>query len=380
MFFLGGRQMARNQPTNHQGFPVCARLPHSGPSCLLGNKGLREGAGRQAIAILLLGMAIRVACSQAAHGQELQPTLARTQNPIVPAPSLVSPSSQAGAADVGDVARVPYTPGLSLEPDCFANAEIAIVFPHLSSFLNAPVSLGENGLITTVALRNASLDATVSPLFQIGAFRFGPGYGELAISYHFLVTDGKDFFPAFGELGPALIRSRLNLQTISLDYIRNDCPVGWDTLLSWEAGPRLQVVFFDTQAQTAASFEQARNYFFGAGFHAGCSLNKALPSGIGLFGRFDAAMLGGYNTTQNFVVGARNPPNGVLSGSADREQSQFAPSLAVQAGLSWTPTRLPCLRLRGGYQFEQWYNVGRVFNSRGDLNAQGLFLSCEVSH
>src|SRR5262249_28161941 len=143
--------------------------------------------------------------------------------------------------------------------------------PHLSSSLNAPVSLGENGLLTTVALRNARLDATVSPLFQIGAFRFGPGYAELALTYQFLVTDGTDFFPAFGNLGPTFIRSRLNLQAFTLDYVRNACSLGWDTLLSWEVGPRLQVVFFDTQAESAASFEQARNYFFGAGLHAGCT-------------------------------------------------------------------------------------------------------------
>jgi hypothetical protein len=273
---------------------------------------------------------------------------------------------------------VPYSPGLSLEEDCFARAEVALVFPHLSSLLTAPVSLGESGPHTTVALGNAHLDATASPLFQIGAFRFGPGYGELAISYHFLVTDGTDFFPAFGDLGPALVRSRLNLQTFSLDYIRNDYPLGWDTLLSWEVGPRLQVVFFDTQMQSGTSYEQARNYFFGAGLHGGCSVSKALPSGVGLFGRIDAAMLGGYNTAQNFVVGTHDPLNGVLSGSASQEQSHFAPSLAVQAGLSWTPTRFPCLHLRGGYQFEQWYNLGRVGNSRGDLNAQGLFLGCEV--
>jgi hypothetical protein len=275
---------------------------------------------------------------------------------------------------------VPYSPGLSLEADCFAKAEVALVFPHLSSLLTAPVGLGENGPITTVALRNARLNATVSPLFQVGALRFGPGYPELAITYHFLATDGTDFMPAFGEPGPALIRSRLNLQTFSLDYIRKACHIGWDTLLSWEVGPRVQIVFFDTQAQTAASFEQARNYFFGAGLHAGCSLNKALPSGMGLFGHFDAAMLGGYNTAQNFVVGVHDPLLGAVSGSASHEQSQFSPSLAVQAGLSWTPTRLPCLQLRGGYQFEQWYNLGRVRNSRGDLNAQGLFLGCEVNY
>jgi hypothetical protein len=351
---------------------------------------LPERAPRHALVILILSLAIGVGCSQRACSQDVQMHLPQPQNPALVQgpetasqrlPAAVSPlTSQSETLAVGDVARVPYTPSLALEADCFAKAELAIMFPHLGSVLTSPVRLGENVPSTTVVLRNAHLDTTVSPLFQIGAFRFGPGYGELAISYHFLVTDGTEFYSTFGDSGSALIRSRLNLQTFSLDYIRSDCPIGWDTLLSWEVGPRLQIVFFDTQAQTVTLFEQARNYFFGAGLHAGCSVTKALPSGISLFGRFDAALLGGYNTAQNFVVGTHNASNGILSGSADQEESQFAPTLAVQAGLSWTPTRLPCLRLRGGYQFEQWYHLGRVGNSRGNLNAQGLFFGCDVSY
>jgi hypothetical protein len=270
----------------------------------------------------------------------------------------------------------PHKPGLPVEPDCYVNAEVALVFPHLNSLLTAPVSLGDNGP-ATVALRNARLNPTASALMQLGAFRFGPGYAELAVSYRILATEGTDLLPASDESGAAVLRSRLNLQTFSLDYIRNDCPLGWDTVLSWQVGARLQVVYFDTQAQTAASFEQARNYFFGAGPHAGFTLARALASGLELFTHFDAAMLGGYNTAQNFVVTSQETPNGILSGSNSQQESQFAPSLAVQAGLCWTPTRLPSSHVQGGYQFEQWYNLGRVEASRGDLSSHGVFVSWE---
>src|SRR5262249_26392348 len=156
------------------------------------------------------------------------------------------------------------TPGLCLEPDSFAGVEMAVVFPHLSSLLSAPVLLRPNGPTTTVVLRNAHLDATVSPLIQLGAFRFGPGYGELACSYRFLVTAGHELFPGSAASGPVGVHSRLNLQTFDLDYARNECCLGPDTHLRWEVGARLNVVFFDTQARGAASFEQARNYFIGA--------------------------------------------------------------------------------------------------------------------
>src|SRR5262249_5987713 len=247
----------------------------------------------------------------------------------------------------------------------------------LSSVLAAPVRLGANGPTRTVALGNAGLDSTVSPLIQVGAFRYGPGYGELAFSYRFLATEGNDLRPASDESGAGVRRSRLNLQTFSLDYLRNDCPLGWDTVLDWEVGARLQVVFFDAQEQAAASFQHASSYFFGAGPHAGFGLTRALRNGMGLFGRFDAAMVVGYNTAQNFAVTTNDPVNGVLSGTLSQQQTEISPSFSLQAGLSWSPRQLPGFRMRGGYQFEQWYNLGRVALSRGDLNAHGLFVCCE---
>jgi hypothetical protein len=274
----------------------------------------------------------------------------------------------------------PHKPSLTVESDCFLNVELELAFPHLGSQLSSPpVTLGNSGPVKTVFLRNAHLDTTVSPLFEIGGFRFGPGYGDIALSYRFLATDGKDFIPALDPSGAGEIRSRLNLQVFDLDYKGNPCALGWDTFLSWQVGGRFQVVFFDTQAQTATSFEQARNYFFGGGAHTGFTVTRPLPGRWGLYSHFDAGFLGAYNTAQNFVASTVDPQNGFLFGSASQQQSQFAPSLSVQAGFSWTPTRLPSSRLRGGYQFDQWYNLGRVDDSRGDLSAHGVFVNWEWS-
>jgi hypothetical protein len=264
----------------------------------------------------------------------------------------------------------PHQPGITVEPDVSARVEAAVIFPHLSSFLTAPVSLGTNGPTRLVALPNARLDTTASPLIQVSAFHFGPGYGELSLSYRLLATEGSD--------SATNTHSRLNLQTFSLDYLRTDCPLGKDLVLDWDAGVRLQVAFFDTQAQTVSSYQQARNYFFGAGPHAGVGLTRQLPNGLCLFGRFDAGLIVGYNTTQNFVDTVNDPNLGILSGTADQERVHLSPSLAVRTGLTWTPDWLPSGRLRTGYQFEQWYGLGRVNGSRGDLNAHGPFLSLEM--
>jgi hypothetical protein len=258
------------------------------------------------------------------------------------------------------------------------NAEIALVFPHLGSLLTAPVLLGVPGPTRVVALENTHLNATVSPLLQLGGFRFGPCYPELAISYRFLATDGNGSSGGDGGAGPMHVRSRLNLQIFDLDYLRRDRPIREELLLSWEVGARLQVVFFDTQVRTASSYEQAHNYFFGAGPHAGVGLTRLLPNGLGVYGRFDAALIVGYNTAQNFVFTANEPAIGSFSGTAQQEQTQLSPSFALQTGLTWTPDWLPPARFRTGYQFEQWYNLGRVGGSRGDLNAHSLFLSLEA--
>jgi len=250
-----------------------------------------------------------------------------------------------------------------------------VAFPHLSSVLSAPIQLGSKGLTKQLELPNTDLNATASPFIEIGWFNFGPGYGELAINYRILATDGNNYFAGTGPNEPFHAHSTLNLQTIALDYICKDCPLWDDLLLSWDAGVRLQVVFFDTQAQSASTFEQARNYFFGAGPHVGVGLARALPRGFCFFGHFDFALIAGYNTTQNFVFTTTGPASGTLSGTADQEQTQLSPSLAVQAGLAWRPDWLPAAQLRAGYQFDQWYNVGRVDTSRGNLNAQGLFVS-----
>jgi len=269
----------------------------------------------------------------------------------------------------------PYKPGLVIESDCFADTEIALVFPHLSSRLTALVPLGPDRPSTLLSLQNAHLDPTASLFLQLGGFRFGPGYGELALSYRLMAADGTDVLPFEPHL-----RSRLNFQAFCLDYLHNDCPLPYDLRLSWDVGGRLQVVFFDTQAQSDFAFAQARNYFFGAGPHAGVGLTRMLSPGFGVYGRAEAALIVGYNTAQNFTLTTTDLFNRILSGSASQQQTQLSPSVAVQTGLTWTPDWLPAARLRSGYQFEQYYDLGHVASSRGNLNAHGLFLNLELNY
>ena len=328
-------------------------------------------------ALVALGWSL---ASARAHGQESSFAAGRQTSVETPPPAVAdAPPPAASTAWGPSLDWSPHKPSLPVEADFFVNAELALVFPHLSSQLISPVPLGDSGLNRLVDLRNAPLNATLSPLIQLTAFRLEPGYGQIAVTYRLLAADGRDLQPAFDPAGAALaaVRTRLNLQTFDLDYIGDDCHLGWGTVLSWHVGARLEIVFFDTSAQTAVSFEHASNYCFAAGSHAGFTVSREISDGFGLFGRFDGALLGAYDTNQSFAATIQTPQNGALSDTANQEQSQFSPSLAVQVGVSWVPTWLPSSHFRGGYEFDQWYNIGRADASRGNLNAHSLFAGWE---
>src|SRR5262249_36804933 len=206
---------------------------------------------------------------------------------------------------------------------------------------------------------------TVSPQIRLGAFRFGPSYGELEMAYRFLASTGEQTVTGFDGPGNGVLRSRLNLQIVRLDYAKDEFALGADTFLRWQAGLLLQACFFDNQLQTATLFEQARNSFYGAGPHAGLSISRRLGNEVCVYGRGEGALAVGYNTVQNFVVGIRGANNLPNSGSANQEESHISPSFVVEAGLAWKPSRLPTSTFKGGYQFMQWYNLGRVGDSRG---------------
>jgi hypothetical protein len=271
---------------------------------------------------------------------------------------------------VGDVPML-------VEPDLFAGVEADFLAPHLHSALLALVPLGSRS--QPVLVQNARLDATVSPSVEFGMFRTPDSLGEIVLCYRFLASDGKDITLGATPEELAARRSRLDLESFDLDYACSPGGFGPDLRVRCELGARLQIVFFDTRTQSAAAAFAARNYFFGAGPHAGLSVTHAVDESISLYGRVDAAVIYGYNTAQNFAVTTLNPATGaaVAFGTFGDEQSAFSPYFCLQAGLAWSPAAIPACYLRAGYQFEQWYRLGRVANSVGDLSTQGLFVHCD---
>jgi hypothetical protein len=266
--------------------------------------------------------------------------------------------------------EAPALPTLDVEPDAFFRAEVATVFPHIDGVLRFPVMVGNAAV--PVALSSAPLNPTVSPLFQLGAFRFGPGYGELAFTYRFIGAEGNaDRWE--DSLGFAHARSRLSANLFDFDYLRRDVTPNWGIQLDWYVGARVQFTFFDTEATAGPIVQTANTDFVGAGPRAG--LRIARPLGffddhrLALFTRLETAMVIGYNVNQNFSSASPG-----AFGGGSQQATIVSPSVAVQVGVSYSPPRFPALSGQAGYQFEEWYQLGLVGASRGDVYLHGFFL------
>jgi hypothetical protein len=65
--------------------------------------------------------------------------------------------------------------------------------------------------------------------------------------------------------------------------------------------------------------------------------------------------------------------NPLAMGYAARQQVQTVPTLAAQLGFSsYAPHRRG--QWQAGYQFEQWWAIGNLVGSTGDLLTHGIFV------
>jgi hypothetical protein len=214
-------------------------------------------------------------------------------------------------------------------------------------------------------------------------YRFRDDRGALVLSYHNLTSVGREVLPGYDPFGEGVLRSRLDLNTVTLAYATREQPLGALWGLRWEVGAKLGTIFFDSQAQGPAFGERFSNHFVGAGPMAALSVTREVPrTGLALFGRVEGAELLG-RVTQRFATTVSDPlpPGGVLGfGEADRDGPQGVPMLGVQAGVSWLSVPDGRYRLTAGYQYEQFWAVAQVGPSRGDVLAQGLFLRAEINY
>jgi hypothetical protein len=276
------------------------------------------------------------------------------------------------------------------QPGWFTDVEIGIVGPHVKNRLTDTVTVGDRPPVT-VHLPSADLDWTVAPRVEIG-YRLASGFGEFAVSYRFLVTDGTS--TVLGPDAPAALRSRLDMNIVDMDYAsREFYTCQWPYVeMKWRFGLRWADAFFDSRADepfaaaaAGSGIFQTRvsNNFWGIGPHLALELAKRFKgTGLALTGWADGATLLG-RIRQNFFEESTTPgPNGqLLAGNTRQSVSQDVPIINSFIGFSWQPPNYPNVRLYAGYEYEYWWNVGRNSGtrSRGELSDQGVLLRAGIN-
>ncbi|MFL5342996.1 MAG: hypothetical protein ACJ8F7_22925 [Gemmataceae bacterium] len=244
-----------------------------------------------------------------------------------------------------------------------------LAVPIIHQNLQAPVTVG-NLYTTTVQLPSADQDLGGGLFFNI-SYALGPG--DLSATYRFFVSDGRQTLVGFDPVGPADLVTRLSLNTVDLDYsLRRQLGARWTARL--DIGAKLGSAYFDTFADSPQFSDHISNSFFGAGPHAALALTRTLSdSNLALFGRVDFGTLFG-DVHQHFAEAAYDlNGNFLASGHTDQHVTRGIPVLQVQLGLGGAPWGGRWGRWQAGYEFEQWWGLGQVGQSTGDLTLHGFF-------
>jgi len=122
--------------------------------------------------------------------------------------------------------------------------------------------------------------------------------------------------------------------------------------------------------------------FYGFGPHFGLQLAYFLhDKDLSLVGRVDGSFLFG-RIHQQFgeTTTAANPDGTPVNGNTSFNSSQEVPILNVQVGLSWRP--LSNVELFAGYQYEHWWEVGRlgILDTNGEMYSHGLVVRGGINY
>jgi hypothetical protein len=274
----------------------------------------------------------------------------------------------------------------------FVNAEANVLTVHLRNQLSVPVTNPITGGTDNVQFPGNKLDLTVSPQVELG-YRFPDGCGELLFSYRFLATSGTDQVvtgPDDAFQGVAAQQGRLDYNIFDLVYMSREYALDPDWAMRWGFGGRVATLYFDSRLSfqdpgTAAGnvLSQAEsNQFHAYGVHAALDLSRKLPApGWAVFGRIEGAGLVG-RLTQTGTEVVASGPGGPPSFAETRYHLTIGnPSARFVAGLSYEPFGWHHSRLMVGYEYEVWWEIGRVAanNSEAQLETSGLFLRAELN-
>lgn len=326
----------------------------------------------------------------------LSPLAAAAQPPTAPAPRLldspqplnISPATDTGFYRPGSAGPYGVTaesasallapepvalerPGTA--PGWYAAVTLGLVKPHLTNHVSSGTPLAPV-FPAPVQLPFAAQDWTVSPRFEAG-YHLPHGRGDLRVGYRFLNSQGSDG-GAWGD-----VNSRLSLNVIDLDYLSPEWlvenPLGPWRDLRLVGGVRIAAAHFDSAGRGGAVVEDRfTSHFVGAGPRFGVEWRKPVfTSPLEFYARADASGVLG-RVRQDFALGVRDDAGRVFGAARQGDpKSSGVAVVGVEAGFAWRPTAMTCVVC--GYQYEQWWNLGRTDDSNAELVIQGVFLRGE---
>jgi hypothetical protein len=291
---------------------------------------------------------------------------------------LPPPSADPGRDGWADLGAPSKPPGL------FLNAELDFVWPSVRNNLSATVTF-PSGATDTLHVPQKSLDFTVSPRLEVG-YHLPDSLGDLLFGYQFLVTEGRGNETA--SFGAASIKSRLDINQFDVDYATATYSPLPRYDLKFRIGARMAAIFLDSEVSNAENFQQASNYFVGAGPSGTIDFERRfqeLPE-LGIFLRADGAALTG-QVRQKFRATIDSGTPSEEAAFFDAQKTQVSEVLTLQAGFVYHPFGISNDRLRivGGYEFQHWWGVGKLngsvapanVQSDAEITVQGIFLRGE---
>ncbi|OWK43668.1 hypothetical protein [Fimbriiglobus ruber] len=336
-------------------------------------------------ACVLLGVAAGAVAAQS-------PSPPQSPAPFLPTAPLVPPVNPAHPAYVPPGSDGPFwIDSAALDPPgqelgWYAVAEAGLLKPHLSARLTTPgplTSASPNPLF----LGAAPLDWTGVPNLGLG-YRFDRGAGELFVNYRLVASSGTETVAGFDAAGAGLLKSRLNLNTVDIDYILPEF-LGQDAAAAspWFRrelragfGLRATSAFFDTVGNGAETLEsKASSSFGGAGIHALFEYRQQIADRpLWLYTRMNTAGLLG-KIRQQFAQTTLTNGTGMVGGYDTGYLSNGMGQFGVEAGLSWADTiGGRNFRLTAAYTWERWWDFGNTNQSNAELTLQGFVLRAEL--
>jgi hypothetical protein len=273
-------------------------------------------------------------------------------------------------------------------PGWFGTVEVDVIGPHLKNRLNSSVALevAPRSVMVVGAspkplqLPGVELDWTAAPRFELG-YRLPEGFGEFLLAYRFLATDGRAAIPNTNGI-EGFLRTRLEMDVVDLAYASREVAVLPGCDMRWYVGARLGHIYFDNRGERLFAEARTSNSFLGAGPLAALELRHRCGSvpGLDLFVRTEGAIVVG-RIKQSFEETVSLGGGAAAGGAASANGSQTSPVLHIKAGLGYQAAwGSHPLRFALGYNWEQWWLVGRLGDSRADLTDQGIFVRAEFNY